>query len=336
MDDIGAELRRLAGADPLDPIDAPALLARAHRGRRRRRLLSAGGGVAGVAVVAIAASLLPNLNTADRQPAVTGTNALATKAVQPDFTPVPGIPRGEAGAAVKLTLAEATRLCTLRYPQNKRPLTPNFFWSTTHTVPYAQQQGERFALCTIPGGDQPSRALAAAAQRDPMPAEASAQLRNCSVMFWTDLRNWRVMASDTAPGRVTHLIAVSPSGREYVDCALVPKPDGTATPAGSGPGIYAVDAGGRLKFDDHFAQWYVGYSQGCTGCETKYYDGTGRTDSNIARIRIAPVGSRNVHDITLHDGWFALSWFDPDSHGTGKFKLTAYDKNGNVLKVVHS
>ena len=44
-------------------------------------------------------------------------------------------------------------------------------------------------------------------------------------------------------------------------------------------------------------------------------------DSNIARIRVAPVGSRNTHDITVHDGWFALSWFDPDPRGTGKMKL---------------
>ena len=89
-------------------------------------------------------------------------------------------------------------------------------------------------------------------------------------------------------------------------------------------------------FDDGFAQFGIGYAQGCTGCETKYYDGFGRVASNIARIRIAPAGSRNVHDITVKDGWYALSWFDPDPHGTGKYTLTAYDKAGAVLKTVHN
>ncbi|HZX06481.1 hypothetical protein, partial [Kribbella sp.] len=71
MDDIGAELRRLANTDPLGPIDGHDLLERGKRSRRRRRLLSAGGGIAGVAAVAVAASLLPHPGTTtSNQPAV--------------------------------------------------------------------------------------------------------------------------------------------------------------------------------------------------------------------------------------------------------------------------
>lgn len=333
--EVGAELRRLAENDPLDPIDGTALLARGRRGRRRRRLLTAGGVAAAVAAVAVAASLLPNLDSG-RPPGVADSSTPATtKAVPPDFTAVPGVPRGEAGAALKVSYAEATRLCALRYPQYKRPIRPNAFWYTGYSVHYQPQMGAPDAQCTIPGGDKPSSALVTAARRDPMPATAAARLRNCSVVFWTDLTKWRVMASDTSPHRVTNLIAVSPSGQKVVQCTLVPKFEDIAA-LGSGPGVFTISDQLRQTFDDKFAQFGILYSQGCTGCETKYYDGFGRVASNIARIRIAPSGSRNVHEIVVQDGWYALSWLDPDPHGTGKYTLTAYDGNGKVLKTVHN
>ncbi|TCC51880.1 hypothetical protein E0H73_40685 [Kribbella pittospori] len=333
--EVGAELHRLADTDPLDPMDAHALLARGRRGRRRRRLFSAGAGIAAVAAVAVPASLMPNLDSG-RPPGVAGSSTPATtKAVPPDFTAVPGVPRGEAGAALKVSYAEATRLCALRYPQYKRPIQRNSFWYTGYTVLYELQRGDKAAQCTIPGGDKPSTALVAAARRDPMPATAAARLRNCSVVFWTDVTKWRVMASDTSPQRATNLIAVSPSGRKAVRCTLVPKFDDTAA-LGSGPGVFSLAGQVRQVFDNDFAQFGMGYAQGCTGCETKYYDGFGRVASNIARIRIAPAGSRNTHDITVTDGWYAVSWLDPDPHGSGKYTLTAYDKTGKVLKTVHN
>lgn len=334
MDDIGAELRRLVIKDPLDPIDAHALLERGRRSRRRRRLLSAGGGIAGVAAVAIAASLLPNLNSAVDQPAVTGTETPATKTAASDFTPVPGVPRGEAAVNQKLSFAEATRRCTLRYPDNKLSLRKNFFWYAGLTVPYELKQGSPYAVCTIPGGDKPSAALLAAARRDPMPATAAGQLRNCSVLYWTDLTKWRILTSETSPGLATSLTAVSPSGRSVVSCALAPKWEDNANPFGSGPRLITVAARATDPFDDNFS--FSGGQQGCRGtkCKGWLYVADGRLPANITRIRIEPIAGGH-HDVKVVNGWYSIAWLNGDPQARPDSTMTAYDKHGNVLKVIH-
>ncbi|MEU0091348.1 hypothetical protein [Kribbella sp. NPDC006257] len=71
LQELGAELHRLADDDPLGPVDAEALLQRGKRGRRRRRVAAIGGVTAGVAVIATAATYLPHLSTTSGQPAGT-------------------------------------------------------------------------------------------------------------------------------------------------------------------------------------------------------------------------------------------------------------------------
>ncbi|MEV5961586.1 hypothetical protein AB0L70_07460 [Kribbella sp. NPDC051952] len=331
MDDVGAELRRLAGQDPLGPIDAHALLDRSRRGRRRRRLLSAGGGIAGVAAVVIAASLLPNLNTADNQPAVSGTQP-AVKTATPGFTPVPGAPRGEEGINQKLSYAEASRRCALRYPGIKRSIQKNSFWYSGDTVRFELKAGDHDAMCTIPGADKPSAGLVAAARRDPMPATAAGQLRNCSVLFWTDLTKWRILTSETEPGRAISLTAMSPSGRSVVNCNLAPAWQDFATPFGSGPRMLTVADFARQAFDKNFS---VSGGQVCQGreCEGWLFVGQGRVASNIAKIRIESKAGVH-HDVKVVDGWYSVAWLNNDPQGRPDGKVTAYDKNGNVLKVL--
>ncbi|TDU90325.1 hypothetical protein EV138_3911 [Kribbella voronezhensis] len=78
LQELGAELHRLADDDPLDPIDSAALLERGRRGRKRRRAASIGGVVAGVAVIAAAAAYLPDLGTTSGRPGVAGTSPSPT------------------------------------------------------------------------------------------------------------------------------------------------------------------------------------------------------------------------------------------------------------------
>ncbi|WP_427886692.1 hypothetical protein ACQHIV_28255 [Kribbella sp. GL6] len=333
MDDIGAELRRLANTDPLDPIDGHDLLTRGRRSRRRRRLLSAGGGIVGVAAVAVAASLLPHAGTASDQPAVSGPRTPATTAKQADFTAVPGVPRGEAGIGLKLSKADAMRLCEVRYPQYHQPFRANFPWRTTMTVMRQLTTGDPAAasLCTIPGGDRPSAALIAAAQQDPLPTTEAGQLRNCSVQFWSDLTKWKVVARETQPGAGASLIALSPSGRLVAECQLRTK----WTPAAeSGSGIYPVATLTPQPFDQNFD--LPGGQQCATikPCPGWAYLDSGRVASNIARIRIEPVAG-GKHDIPVTDGWYAVAWLNGNKQGLPDAKLTAYDKHGNVLKVVN-
>ncbi|MEU4192898.1 hypothetical protein AB0E69_13435 [Kribbella sp. NPDC026611] len=336
MEEIGAELSRLAGTDPLGPIDAHALVARGRRNRRRRMLLSAGGGVAGVAVVAIAASMLPNVGAVPDHaaPPVRGTAVTAVA----DFTGVPGLPRGEAALDVKLSFAQAMRLCTVRFPKYKSPLQRGYPYRPTLTVMRDLRRGDTAdsSMCTIPGGDRPPAALQAAARRDPMPTKEADQLRNCSVQVWSDLTNWRVVASDTAPGRKTSLVALSPSGRHVAFCELVPTadPNVNGTPDGSGPGLWPAAVYHREPFGPGFAEYIIANPSTGSNSRATLYGGAGRTDSNVAKIRIHPNGSKSLHDFAVHDGWYTVSWLEPKPHTSAPYTLTAYDKNGHILKVI--
>jgi hypothetical protein len=350
--EIGAELQRLAAADPLEPISSTALLERGRRGRRRRRALSIGGIVAGLAAAVVVASLLPDLTINDgapansSSPAVDGSLPVAdrTKIVkvakdyqelqEHAFTAVPGIPRREAGAGEQVTMAEASRRCRLRYPQYKRSLVGGS-WQSGRTVAYDYRRGQQDKSCTIPGGDKPSEQLAADAKREPIPITPAGQLRNCSVQFWVNLSGWRVMASETAPGVGASLIAVSPSRRSAVVCNLGPEFGQTATPFGPGPGFVSADiAARRDKVDQYFATTGSRVCSPGKSCQGWHYLSQGRVASNIAKIRIEPIGGGPIHDIKVTDGWYALSWLNGDPKARPDAKITAYDKNGKVLKTV--
>ncbi|MEU4393870.1 hypothetical protein [Kribbella sp. NPDC023855] len=337
--DLGAQLHRLAATDPLDPIDARALLDRGRRGKRRRKLLSVGGVAVGVAAVAIAASILPNLGTAKDQPGVagtvttTGTSTGTGGAAGEAFGPVPGVPRGEAALGKTLPAAEVVRRCTLRYPQYKRPLRHPGGGPTGMTVLYQPQKGDPPMACTIPGGDKPSAALVAAAQREPMPTTAAGQLRNCSVLFWSDLTKWRVTATETAPGIGTSLIALSPSGRTAVACDLSPTLPTDAAPLGSSTGFLTGAMINRTAIDPALSGSLdcATYGKPCKGFT---YRGQGRISPQVAKLRIEPANGLGVHEVKVQDGWYAVMWKAKGNSTEWGGKLTAYDAAGKVLKTL--
>jgi len=335
MDDervVGAELNRLAATDPLDPIDPQAMLTRGRRSRRNRRLLGAGGVVSAVAAVAVGASLLPGSAVSTPEPNVASPSQKT--AVSSDFTAVPGVPRGEMGSGNQLALKEANRRCALRYPEVKRPIQSVPNWYAGMAVPFQLQKGDRFAECIIPGGDKPSAALVAAARRDPIPATAAGLLRNCSVQFWTDLTNWRIIVSDTQPGLAAALVARSPSGKSTVTCALMLTREHEPY-LGPASRMLRTNVVGRNTFGEAF----MSPSGGQQNCSRNKCDGwlnvsTGRIPANIAKIRIEPV-SGGSHEIAVREGWFALAYLAPDPKGRPDAKATAYDKAGKVLQVVN-
>ncbi|GAB2633853.1 hypothetical protein [Kribbella swartbergensis] len=329
--EVGAELRRLAEAEPLDPFDPAELLARGRRGRRRRKVLTAGGAIAGMAVVALAASLLPDLGSAGDQPQVADHQA-----EQSLFEPVPGVPRGEAGADQPVTKAEAARRCALRNPGEKRPLRLGSNTESGRTVLYDIKIGETAEVrwCKVPGGDKPSAALVAAAAQDPLPTSVAGQLRNCSVQLWVDLTGWKVMASDQSRSLGSVLVAVSPSGRKAVACYL--SSTRPAGPAGPGANSMFVTLDSLDQSDPIFtpatasrrADLFAGGGGGST------FAGWGRVASNASRI-VLQLGPGPGHEVPVDDGWFAVSWQKPgNANKVSPLKITAYDKAGKVIKVI--
>src|SRR5262249_32560053 len=149
------------------------------RSLRRRRFLGMGGAVAGVAAVALAVTLIPNHTATGGNPGVAGSRTETSQ-----FSPVPGIPRGEDGAGQRISKQEAERRCALRYPGTNGSMRGTTGFRSVSSQAYvdkAAADGQRIRFCSIPGGDKPSAALVAAAKADPFPKSAADQLRNCSV-----------------------------------------------------------------------------------------------------------------------------------------------------------
>ncbi len=315
MDDervVGAELERLAANDPLAPIDPHAMLTRGRRSRRTRRLLGAGGGVAAVALVAIGATLLPGSATPDVE--VAGS---------PQFSAVPGVPRGEAGTGVELTVTEANRRCALRDPEVNRPLRANPRWWAGRLAMFDLKRGDRAAICMVPGGDKPSAALIAAARRDPVPTTTAGQLRNCSVGFWTDLTKWRVLASDVEPGVASSIVAMSPSGQSAVECVLLAKTKHEAARMHPNSQIYRAPFK-QLTFQQ-FGKMPAGQGTGVRAA-------AGRMSSDIVRVTIEQAGSGR-HEIKVNDGWFALAWLNAKPSGVG-LSIIGYHRDGSTERIV--
>ncbi|MFD3402736.1 hypothetical protein ACFWUU_18770 [Kribbella sp. NPDC058693] len=342
--EVSAELHRLAESEPLDPFDTTQVLRRGQRGRRRRKLIGVGGTVVGVAAIAVAASLLPNLNSADSTPGVA-----EHKPQNPQFDPVPGVPSGEAGADQRITKEEATRRCALRNPDEKRPLQgsgPGI--RSGHLMLYDIKTGEKHAQCIVPGGDKPKAAIVAAAAKDPLPASTADKLRNCSVLAWIDITDWQVVASDQSKAlKQAELVAISPSGHKVVECELssekgfageVEANTSFATLTnltGSDPVLDPSDKSVRA---DMYAAG--GGGGGCTNgiCTTYGMTGWGRVKSTAAVTVRLRIGSGPVYQVPVgQGGWFAFTWTTKTKYKIhDQPKVAAFDKNGKVVKVFGS
>jgi hypothetical protein len=341
--EVSAELHRLADSEPLDPFDTTQVLRRGQRGRRRRKLLGVGGAVVGVAAIAVAASLLPNLTSAEQKPGV------AERKQNSLFEPVPGVPSGEAGADQRITKEEATRRCSLRYPEEKRQLMGGGTGIRSgHLMLYDVKIGQKQGQCIVPGGDKPTAALVAAAAKDPLPASTAAKLRNCSVLAWIDITDWQVVASDQSKTlRRAELVAISPSGHKVVDCGLsadkgfpgvLENNTSFATLTnltGSDPVLDPADKSVR-------ADMYAGGGGGggCANgiCTTYGMTGWGRVKSTAATTVRLRIGSGPAYEVPVgQGGWFAYTWSTKSTYKiTDQPKVAAYDKNGKIVKVFES
>lgn len=331
--EVREELHRLVETEALDPFDTTALLARGRRGRRRRTVLTVGTAITGVAVIAAVATLAPGLGLAEQQPGVAGIQTS-------DFEAVPGVPRGEEAAGQKITREEAVRRCALRYPDQKNQLEGRGTVAAGSTLMYEVRTGEKFATCTVPGGDKPSAALVAAAAKDPLPATTAGKLRNCSVQLWVDLTGWRLVASDQSkPLGTTMLVAISPSGRKSVACEL--QPEGLGGP-GASPflTLNALGPNDPITSEAKPADLFVAGGGGgsfCprTKCSDRYnYTGWGRVSTTATKVRLE-LGPGPVHEVPVTEGWFAFTWLSPGPDNKVKDpRLTAYNAAGKVVKVI--
>jgi hypothetical protein len=335
-DELAEAVRRLEVTDPLPDIDPATMLDRGRRGVRRRRLLASGGTAVVVAAVAVSAAILPDLGSADGPPAATSPAPTKTRAATPTFLePMPGVPRGEAALAV-VGKAEVTRRCEIRNPG--RGALENAVKGAYRgglSLPYVTppQTVDLPGLCAVPGDSRPTAAGLAVLRSNPLPRDNAGLLRNCSIDLWHDLRSWQIVAKDAAPGLVTSLVALSPSGKYVAHC----RSTADGSDGGSGAAIYPthVDPGGRPVPSAMDQLQYLGgqgtacpvFGARCTGWVA--YE-SGRTDPKVAKLRFTSKNGR-AHDVTVRDGWYALAWNDT-APGTGPGgQMTAYDKHGKVI-----
>ena len=346
--EVSAELRRLADTEPLDHFDTGKVLARGRRGLRRRRFLAAGGAIAGVAAAALAVTLIPNLTTTGNDPGVAGTRTENSQ-----FSPVPGVPRGEDGAGQRISRQEAARRCALRYPGAKGTMKGSTGFRSVSSQIYIRKMSAGDPVtpyCTIPGGGKPSAALVAAAKADPFPKDPADQLRNCSVNAWVDMTTWHILVSDrlNLDGEKNYrgfsrelLIAISPSGKTAIACQLTR--DEIQQGAGYGWGATAVRLD-DLDTDYPRIEWPDG-TRGkeiatilpertdCNGniCGRSLPTGWGQAPANTAKV-VVQIGSGPTYESPLKDGWYAFTALDKNSHSNDEhLKVRAYDKDGKLL-----
>lgn len=348
--EVSAELHRLADTEPLDHFDTGTVLTRGRRGLRRRRFLGAGGAIAGVAAAALAVTLIPNLTATGNGPGVAGTQTENSQ-----FSPVPGVPRGEDGAAQRISKQEAERRCALRYPGVKGSMKGSTGFRSVSSQAYIRTISAGAPVtpfCTIPGGDKPSAALVAAAKADPFPKNAADQLRNCSVNAWVDMTKWHILVSDRLSLDEKNyrgfsrelLIAISPSGKTAIACQL---PVNDLWGAGYGWGVTALrldDLGTdypRLLLPDGTRGKEIAAilpeGTDCNGtiCGRSLPTGWGRAPANTAKI-VVQIGSGPKYESPLKDGWYTFTALDKNSHSNDeRLTVRAYDKDGKLLSKLY-
>ena len=336
--EIKDALRDLSAHNPLDPPDTTALVARGRRGRRRRRIFAITGAATAVVAVVAATTMLPDL-----RPGRTGTTtapvgtpstatvtppaAAAKRVPSPYFEAMPGVPYGEAALGT-LTKAEATRRCKVRHPRAVGGLDNMLHFRAGQTAGYAVQQADS---CLTPGDSRPSAAGRAWLAAHPLPGDDAGLLLNCSLLLWHDIRSWRIVAKDTAPGLHTSFVAASPSGRFAALCNadILGYQGGSdieialSNPTADDIGLTPFEL---LRYIGTYGSACYVYRHGCNGYLT--YEAS-RTDREVTKLVFTLKDAR--HEIAVNDGWYALAWDNPAAKRFAGSHLTAFDKDGKVV-----
>jgi hypothetical protein len=345
MDDVrevGAELHRLAEAEPLDPFDPTDLLTRGKRGRRRRRILTAGGTVAAVAAVALTATLLPKQFRANETPAA------GAEQQESFFTQVQGVPSGDNTVGTPVSDAEALRRCRLRFPEMQGPLERTVGgYQIGDRATSRPEVGRTQYMCTVPGGDKPTAALLEKLRKDPVPTDPATQLLNCSAQTWVDVTKWHIVASGRDTAEKTYpsvlLTAVSPDARKAITCEIGKNSLNSGGMEMRGTTFLNLDAlrspqdpiltpaKGSQRADLYTGLNLAGPMAGSGRYQVRAW---GRVASTATRVHLQ-IGQAQT-DVPVTDGWFTYAWFSGPTKGTkaSDLKVTAYDKDGKVVKVL--
>ncbi|MFC0627154.1 hypothetical protein [Kribbella deserti] len=244
---------------------------------------------------------------------------------QGDFTPLPGVPQGDAAVGDRLPPKETARRCRLRYPDFDGHLTASF-----NRPGFSDMMATTHGWCTVPGGHRPSGALIEAAAKDPLPADPAGQLRNCSVLMWHDLTKWKVVATGRVQNYRAEVVALSPKGDKAALCAL-----GEGSEEQSGiwrSSILFVNTTIRMgQTGDQTCS--AGRANGaCLGWVT--YD-SGHVDKSVAKLVLRSTRGK-THEVPVHDGWYAFVWAEGSKPGAAGITATAYDKSGKEVKYHHN
>ncbi|MEV6410372.1 hypothetical protein [Kribbella sp. NPDC051718] len=328
--EIGAELHRLVSRDPLAPVDAAGLLERGRRGRRRRRVASVAGVTAAVVAIGVGAALVPGIGSAHREPEVAETAA-------PLFTPMPGVPQGEA-ALGKITQAEAERRCTIRYgARTWDKFHPSVYRATMNLMsPLPGKPNSYGPVCIVSGDSKPTAAALAKVKQNPVPRTADDQLLSCSVQLWHDLTKWRLVATeqgDWGNGQLLRILAISPTGRSAASCDLLLSGQAVPLPRSSMPSIRTAQDESLMSLSGvavNEGSGQIGCKSNCTGWT---YTNYGRVDPAITRIHIKAANGA-THDVTATNGWYVLWWSNGDPKSRRAATVTAYNASGQLLKTV--
>jgi hypothetical protein len=355
IDQLAEEIGRLQLTDPLPDPDPAALTARGRRGLRRRRAFGVTAAAGLVTASVIAVSLTAGGMSSGTPPVLSSPSVTPVAPVTIDpkappsmplppvpkhtpvhlaadevLTPMPGVPAGDA-ALEQVSSAEAKRRCNLRDQDGRKManmIAAAFrggakvpYWGDDPTGASNQDPTQ----CLIPGDSKPTAAALAAVTMDPVPVNVDEKLRNCSVLLWHDVRDWRIVASDEAPGRAAaSLQLLSPSGRHMADCKLTPlkpkrTPDMGIWPTalrGADPLKFVLGAGGCRVLDHNM------------DCREVLYQENGRTSAAAARIELTGQNG-DTHVVRPWQGWYAVAWAPADNKPLASLK--AFDSAGKLL-----
>lgn len=299
---LGAELRRLAEADPLGPTSAGDLLVRGRRGRRRRQLLSATAVAALVAAVPVTAATLPELDGA-RDQAVAGEKTVVSTAPSPSTAPTSS---AAPAPGTKPTLAGPTSL---------RP---------------TDRAGRSMRAAPDAGTAEILRACSV--KLTALQEARSGQKPGREVLPVTDLTGWTVLVRAIQPKVGTSFVAFSPDRKVKANCVIYAPGVPAGMDSASDTGAWPAPSLGPKALSPHLLAAGTSCAAGLD-CSGFLYTGTYHVPAKVVRIRATATNGR-VLNLRPRDGWLAVMWADGVGGQRAEFglKYRAYDARGKEIK----